>query len=394
MPLSSPSDNDVNDSVLFVVPEYLFWQSQEFTSRFTNIAYFCQNKQLIKQILDFYLQKTHSKKSATILIFMCWEMLPIVRFLVDLKTDGYLSSMRMVLTTHKSDKYVLDADSEYIDLFIEYTNSVSYLYSSKLSGKFVYTPYYLNLPQMKSQKSQEAEYIFSGGIKKRDFVSLINAVRGLDVHLKLVVKSKKILMDSVTIPDNCEVFENIPFEEYLQLMADSKFTVVPLYKGRKMHGITSVVESLLLGKPVISTRNASVDDYIDDGVDGVLIEPGDVQGYSDAIEKMNKDQVFFESCRQAVINKRHQYTYDSFAQRLGNILHEKFYCEEHKISDENILSINEYMKYYPPKFYYRIMLRHYLDKKFDKLIRWAKKDYPVVFIQIKKKFRFLFKENA
>jgi glycosyltransferase involved in cell wall biosynthesis len=47
----------------------------------------------------------------------------------------------------------------------------------------------------------------------------------------------------------------------------------------------TVIESLTLGVPVIGTRGASIDELVEDGVTGDLVQPGDVEGLALAIVK-------------------------------------------------------------------------------------------------------------
>jgi len=47
----------------------------------------------------------------------------------------------------------------------------------------------------------------------------------------------------------------------------------------------TVIESLTLGVPVIGTRGASIDELVEDGVTGELVQPGDVEGLALAIVK-------------------------------------------------------------------------------------------------------------
>jgi glycosyltransferase involved in cell wall biosynthesis len=48
----------------------------------------------------------------------------------------------------------------------------------------------------------------------------------------------------------------------------------------------SVIESLMLGVPVIGTRGVSIDELVEEGKTGHLVEIGDVQGLADALVRM------------------------------------------------------------------------------------------------------------
>ena len=49
------------------------------------------------------------------------------------------------------------------------------------------------------------------------------------------------------------------------------------------------IEALAAGRPVVATRVGGVPDVVDDGEDGMLLEPGDVAGLADALERLARD---------------------------------------------------------------------------------------------------------
>lgn len=51
-----------------------------------------------------------------------------------------------------------------------------------------------------------------------------------------------------------------------------------------------VLESMASGVPVIGVKAGGVQDLIDDGVTGYLIEPGDTNGFVDCIQKLQHDE--------------------------------------------------------------------------------------------------------
>ena len=50
------------------------------------------------------------------------------------------------------------------------------------------------------------------------------------------------------------------------------------------------IEALAAGKPVVSTRVGGVPDVVEDGEDGLLVEPQDVEGLADALERLAADR--------------------------------------------------------------------------------------------------------
>ena len=164
--------------------------------------------------------------------------------------------------------------------------------------------------------SKRKDYIFTGGAAGRDFRSIIEAVRGLDVKLKIVTFSPKKLLKMCKIPGNCEVFGRLPLDRFLQMMMESKFVIVPLKKGLYPHGHTTVVQALCSGKAVITTENACVDDYISHGREGLLVPPSSIVGYRKSIKNLLENAEFLKKLEQNAKLKALNLTYAMYAERL------------------------------------------------------------------------------
>lgn len=80
---------------------------------------------------------------------------------------------------------------------------------------------------------------------------------------------------------NVSFRDGMGFDELMTTVGASLFTVFPslCYEtfGR------SILESFALGKPVVASRIGAIDELVDDGIDGLLCEPGD---HEDLAEKM------------------------------------------------------------------------------------------------------------
>jgi len=49
------------------------------------------------------------------------------------------------------------------------------------------------------------------------------------------------------------------------------------------------IEALAAGRPVVATRVGGVPDVVTDGVDGFLVEPGDIEALADRLERLALD---------------------------------------------------------------------------------------------------------
>ena len=89
-------------------------------------------------------------------------------------------------------------------------------------------------------------------------------------------------------------------EEKQRLLAEAAVYVLPSYnEGLPM----SVLEAMAAGLPVITTTVGGIPDAVQDNVEGYLLEPGDVNGLSHAIETLLADSGLREKMGVAGRNK-------------------------------------------------------------------------------------------
>jgi glycosyltransferase involved in cell wall biosynthesis len=128
--------------------------------------------------------------------------------------------------------------------------------------------------------------ISSAGLELRDYPTLIEAVRGLDVDVRLAAASPWSKRPNETI--NRELPPNVSargygYRELRDLYASSRFVVVPLYDTDFQAGVTTILEAMAMGKAVIVSRTRGQRDVIQDGVNGIYVPPGDAQALRSAI---------------------------------------------------------------------------------------------------------------
>ncbi|HWB22143.1 MAG TPA: glycosyltransferase family 4 protein [Gaiellaceae bacterium] len=82
----------------------------------------------------------------------------------------------------------------------------------------------------------------------------------------------------------------------------------------------SVVEALAVGTPVIATRTGGVAEVVSDGVNGLLVEPGDLEGLTAAIERFFADDALAAALRDAAERSVADYSAERIFGRLEQIL--------------------------------------------------------------------------
>jgi glycosyltransferase involved in cell wall biosynthesis len=168
---------------------------------------------------------------------------------------------------------------------------------------------------------EDDPYVFSGGGTLRDFAALFAAVEGIDVRMIVVTHSPETLGVAAP-PPNCRVLFTMPLQQFLSYAAGSLFVVVPLRGTDTPHGHTTIAQALSLGKPVVTTRGAAVADYVRDGVEGLLVDAGDVSGYRDAILRLLRDEDLRRSCARAALDRAPEFSYAAFVRSIAALCRE------------------------------------------------------------------------
>ena len=173
--------------------------------------------------------------------------------------------------------------------------------------RVAYTPFYYTLSEEElAAPVTEGGGIFAGGNPMRDYGTLVEAVRGLDVPVHLAT-SRKEVVDRDDLPANV-VAGRIPHDEYVRRLRAADVVAVPLQaRTLRSGGEQTYLNAMALGKPVVVSDSPGASDYIEAGVTGILVPPSDPAAMRAAIEWVldpaNRDRVraMGEAAREAVL---------------------------------------------------------------------------------------------
>ena len=127
--------------------------------------------------------------------------------------------------------------------------------------------------------SENSIVYFGRMSKEKGIVTLIEAVRGLDVSLKII--GEGLMEDSLKLKVKSEKLNNVTFlgyksgEELKDEIRKSRFAVVPSewYENNPR----SIIEAFALGKSVLGARIGGIPELVKDNQTGLTFEPGNVQ---------------------------------------------------------------------------------------------------------------------
>ena len=195
----------------------------------------------------------------------------------------------------------------HIDTFLVYATSQKRFIQEKWGiapERVVFTPFMVNseffapeavqgvspvVAQIREKIGQNTPIICSVGLEFRDYPTLVEAVRDMDVHLIIAAGSPWSKRDDssagIQLPDNITVTR---FNQYelRQVYQASAFVVMPLYDVDFQAGVTALLEAMAMKKAVICSRTQGQTDVVIEGETGVYVPVGDVPAMRTAIQKL------------------------------------------------------------------------------------------------------------
>lgn len=158
----------------------------------------------------------------------------------------------------------------------------------------------------------------------RDYSTFLAAVQPLPVDATIVAHRRNV--EGLDVPANADLRGGISFGELRELYAGAACVVLPQrgesYEyGSEGGGLTALLEAMAMGRPVVATDRAILRDYVDDGVEALLVPPEDPAALRGAIERVLGDSELARSLGSAArarVERAH--TSPGFAARLAPVL--------------------------------------------------------------------------
>lgn len=166
-------------------------------------------------------------------------------------------------------------------------------------------------------------WVVSIGKTLRDHDTLAAAMRGSDIRLTIIGTAPtggEPLPNIEVIPVS-EHINHLPYRRTLEIYQRATIVAIPLASTRRLAGLSSLLDAMAMGKPVVMTRNPLVDIDIEAEGFGVWLSPGDVAGWKRAVEDLAADSVRCrEMGRRARLVAESRYNIQSFTAQLAEAL--------------------------------------------------------------------------
>lgn len=200
-----------------------------------------------------------------------------------------------------------------VDKFVVSTKAEESVYSDyfKLDkDKLDFLPWSMDKPVFDPETPLvSGDYVCAVGGEGRDYKTLVEAFKQLDFKLVIVARPQNLL--GLDLPENIQVFTNVSNANFWNIINFSRFVAVPLENENINNGHISLVGSLSLAKPIVTTLATGTQDYVTHGYTALMSKPRDVSGLKNNIELLWNDQNLRNKMSlnaESVYNKNHNVT--------------------------------------------------------------------------------------
>jgi glycosyltransferase involved in cell wall biosynthesis len=177
-------------------------------------------------------------------------------------------------------------------------------------------------------------YLFMGGRKWREIEVGLAAMSRSGIPGKVITD----FAPEGDLPGIDLRREKVPREEYAAAMQRARLILVPLKQMPISHGHTDVVAAIVAGKPVLVTACSSCDDYVDHGVNGLLVRDNSVEAWTDAIHQAYEKADDFAAAAREMAPRYYSRRYGGYLREVAEDL------DRHRVRPEV-----EHAKPYAPR---------------------------------------------
>jgi glycosyltransferase involved in cell wall biosynthesis len=147
--------------------------------------------------------------------------------------------------------------------------------------RVAFTPFTVTLGEAQlAPPPSLGDAVFAGGNSLRDYGPLLDAAGGIPAPIVLATNR---------IGPHARLAPNVragllPHARYVEELRLARAVVVPLAENRwRSAGQQTYLNAMALGKPVVVTDTMGVRDYVEHGVTGLVVPPGDARAMGEAV---------------------------------------------------------------------------------------------------------------
>jgi hypothetical protein len=187
--------------------------------------------------------------------------------------------------------------------------------------RFRFIPLQCGFHQTTLSEDTERPFLLAMGSANRDYRTLFSAIDRLKIRTLVVAGAHAL--EGLAIPSCVEERSGLSLTQCRELAQRARLSVIPVAVDETASGQVTVVEAMRMGRPVIATRCAGTEDYIDSGRTGILVP----MGSSDALRKAIGDLWEDHSTRSRISANARQHAHENYSdeaagRNVGHLLDE------------------------------------------------------------------------
>jgi glycosyltransferase involved in cell wall biosynthesis len=188
-------------------------------------------------------------------------------------------------------------------------------------GHVVFTPYAHTVTDTELAVPARTDAgVFVGGNSLRDYPTLIESVRELDVPVRILTT----VLGETELPAHVRVEPIRSHDDFVDGLRSAAVVVTPLQPGlQRAAGLDTYLSAMALGKLVIVSESPGVRDYVEHGRTGVVVPAGDPAPLRDALawalDETNAAEVAAIADRAAE-TARTRFTYETYVATLLRVV--------------------------------------------------------------------------
>ena len=211
--------------------------------------------------------------------------------------------------------------SKALDKIVCFSSTEPAYYAQLLDAppeKFVYVPFGIGDLGRCSEETPppEERFVLSVGKSNRDYDFLVDALQGTPYKVRIL--SDTYLREAPG--ENIRIYPDVFGEDYYKMLAACYCVVVPLADVHISAGQFVFLQSMMFGKPVITTRSDTVTDYITDGENGFIISKDKNQLLERLRQLYTEPALYRRLAQEGRCRFLRNYSLDCMAEEIGNIL--------------------------------------------------------------------------
>ncbi|MCS4199751.1 glycosyltransferase family 4 protein [Salinibacter ruber] len=174
--------------------------------------------------------------------------------------------------------------------------------------------------------NKDAPFLFAGRlIEGKGILLLAEALKRLDgdQEFELIVagegrdeerfRSHVVKLETITV----DIAGRLEADELIPLYQRAKALLVPTTTHLEGNPLV-IAEALYAGTPVIASDQPPMIESVADA--GIIVEQGDAAALASAIARANSDESYYQSLREAALDRGDMFGYDRYKNRVRNIM--------------------------------------------------------------------------